>query len=393
MPNLREKTWTPTTPAQTADAQFWEDHLIDDASYEGLQEILEGGGGGGHIIQNPSGTEMPQQPVLQFTNATVTNEDGKTIVSGNGEKGDAATVAVGTVTTGAAGTNAQVTNRGTQYDAVLDFVIPRGDGVLPSGGSNGQVLYKDTSASAGGAWGDLPDSVLSVSGKTPDAQGNVDIDASDVALGSGTVETLAGSIAMIETSPATANHAVGDLIIYNGQLNLVTTAITAGSTLDGKITPTTADAEFAHSRIVTSGSMNSLTKSGIYYCTSAVTDVPLSGGGVLVIGAYNNETATATYISYVTAGAVAFGKRNASGWEWVRTPNLTAVTISGTTTSSGAIDVPVSYRNMLFVSATMTSQAGFVFRRDSSYFTVMNNDLNSAIANTAVTFTAYFLSI
>lgn len=233
MPNLRDKTWTPTTPAQTADAQFWEDHLIDDASYEGLQEILEGGGGGGHVIQNPSGTEMPQQPVLQFINATVTNGEGKTIVSGNGEKGDAATVAVGTVTTGAAGTNAQVTNSGTQYDAVLDFVIPRGaDGNgLPSGGSNGQVLYKDTSASTGGSWGDLPESVLSVSGKTPDAQGNVDIDASDVALGSGTVETLAGSIATIETSPATANHAVGEYIVYNGQLYKVTTAITAGQSL------------------------------------------------------------------------------------------------------------------------------------------------------------------
>lgn len=30
MPNLREKTWTPTTPALTEDAQFWEDHLISD---------------------------------------------------------------------------------------------------------------------------------------------------------------------------------------------------------------------------------------------------------------------------------------------------------------------------------------------------------------------------
>lgn len=263
MPNLRDKTWTPTTPAQTADAQFWEDHLIDDASYEGLQEILEGGGGGGHVIQNPSGTEMPQQPVLQFVNATVTNGDGKTIVSGNGEKGDAATVTVGTVTTGAAGTNAQVTNSGTQYDAVLDFVIPRGaDGSgsgLPSGGTNGQVLYKDTSASTGGAWGDLPDSVLSVNGETPDAQGNLElqtlplggtagqalikqsatdgdadwqtISASDVALGSGTVETLAGSIATIETSPATANHAVGEYIVYNGQLYKVTATIIAGQSL------------------------------------------------------------------------------------------------------------------------------------------------------------------
>lgn len=39
----------------------------------------------------------------------------------------AATVQVGTTTTGPAGSNASVTNSGTEYDAILDFVIPRGD--------------------------------------------------------------------------------------------------------------------------------------------------------------------------------------------------------------------------------------------------------------------------
>ena len=38
-----------------------------------------------------------------------------------------ATVEAGTTTTGAAGTNASVTNRGTQNAAIFDFVIPRGD--------------------------------------------------------------------------------------------------------------------------------------------------------------------------------------------------------------------------------------------------------------------------
>lgn len=43
-----------------------------------------------------------------------------------GDPGAAATVAVGTVTTGAAGSSASVTNVGTSLAAVLDFVIPRG---------------------------------------------------------------------------------------------------------------------------------------------------------------------------------------------------------------------------------------------------------------------------
>jgi hypothetical protein len=37
------------------------------------------------------------------------------------------TVAVGTTTTGEAGTSASVNNSGTIYDAVLDFTIPKGD--------------------------------------------------------------------------------------------------------------------------------------------------------------------------------------------------------------------------------------------------------------------------
>ena len=44
-----------------------------------------------------------------------------------GDKGDAATIAVGTTTTGAAGTNASVTNSGDEHDAVFDFTIPKGD--------------------------------------------------------------------------------------------------------------------------------------------------------------------------------------------------------------------------------------------------------------------------
>lgn len=44
-----------------------------------------------------------------------------------GPAGSSATIAVGTVTTGNAGTNAVVTNSGTSTNAVLDFTIPRGD--------------------------------------------------------------------------------------------------------------------------------------------------------------------------------------------------------------------------------------------------------------------------
>lgn len=71
------------------------------------------------------------------------------------------------------------------------------------------------------------------------------ISASDVELGNGTVEDLAGSVATIETSPATAVHAVGDFILWNGQLYTVTAAIAVGETLTvgSNITATTVGSE------------------------------------------------------------------------------------------------------------------------------------------------------
>jgi len=59
---------------------------------------------------------------------SVTTTDGGTVeVAVQAEKGDAATVTVGTTTTGNAGTNASVTNSGTTSAAVFNFTIPRGD--------------------------------------------------------------------------------------------------------------------------------------------------------------------------------------------------------------------------------------------------------------------------
>ena len=58
-------------------------------------------------IVGPAGPQGPQGPA--------------------GADGEAATITVGSTTTGAAGTNAVVQNSGTSSAAILDFVIPRGD--------------------------------------------------------------------------------------------------------------------------------------------------------------------------------------------------------------------------------------------------------------------------
>ena len=169
MPNLRGKTWDTTTPATVADAQHWEDHLISDAdmlkvagAVQTVNEVVpdengnvdvvalpEGGTTGqvltkisntsgdadwldpassGHTIEDPDGTAMTQQSVLQFLNAEVTNDsvNSKTVVDCQGEKGDAATIAVGTVTTLPYGSSATVTNSGSSSAAVFNFGIPEG---------------------------------------------------------------------------------------------------------------------------------------------------------------------------------------------------------------------------------------------------------------------------
>lgn len=65
-----------------------------------------------------------------------------------GADGSAATVSVGTTTTGQPGTNASVTNSGTSSAAVLNFTIPRGErgetGAAGTNGTNGQDGYSPT---------------------------------------------------------------------------------------------------------------------------------------------------------------------------------------------------------------------------------------------------------
>ena len=65
-----------------------------------------------------------------------------------GSDGQAATITVGTTTTGSAGTNAQVQNSGTSSAAVLDFTIPRG-----ATGADGQAATITVGSTTTGAPG------------------------------------------------------------------------------------------------------------------------------------------------------------------------------------------------------------------------------------------------
>lgn len=109
-----------------------------------------------------------------------------------GSIGAAASIAVGTVTTGAAGSSATVTNVGTSSAAVFDFSIPQGYGV-ETGGVAGDVLWKDSSTNYDTSWQPLGnkarEAVGSVSGQIT---GFVDRTSSTISFNEGTrVATIA----------------------------------------------------------------------------------------------------------------------------------------------------------------------------------------------------------
>lgn len=68
-----------------------------------------------------------------------------------GDPGEAATIQIGTVTASDPGSNPQVTNSGTEQDAVLNFVLPRGEQgpqgeTGPAVSSASDVLYSNASS-------------------------------------------------------------------------------------------------------------------------------------------------------------------------------------------------------------------------------------------------------
>lgn len=104
----------------------------------------------------------------------------------DGADGQAATVTVGSTTTGAPGSNASVTNVGSSSAAVLDFVVPRGAPGAPgadgnpgpgvaAGGSTGQVLAKASNTDYDTTWvaqsGGVPPSRQVIAGDGLDGGG------------------------------------------------------------------------------------------------------------------------------------------------------------------------------------------------------------------------------
>ena len=103
-------------------------------------------------------------------------------------------------------------------------------GALPAGGTQGQVLTKQSSTDGDADWESLPTKMDLVA--SPTSGHLLTTDANGQAVDGGmSIDDMQGNIAVIESSPATSAHAVGTYIVYNGILYKVTSAISANEQL------------------------------------------------------------------------------------------------------------------------------------------------------------------
>ena len=87
-------------------------------------------------------------PVFAFAFENIKGETGATGPAGQDGQDGMGTITIGTTTTGAAGTQASVTNSGTAQDAILNFTIPAGaDGQDGSDGADGVTPVINATAS------------------------------------------------------------------------------------------------------------------------------------------------------------------------------------------------------------------------------------------------------
>ena len=164
-----------------------------------------------------------------------------------------------------------------------------------------------------------------------------------------------------------------------------------GKVLDARQGKALNDAK-ANMAAVTTGSLNDITKSGNYYLTSNVSGKPTTEGGIYLFSslADNSVRAGIFYSPYKTdAGLNVVYSLN--GTEFVnKTFGVFSYTVSGTTSTTGAIMIPTELQGKILYGFAPTNFTGFVVQRDQSYFTVFKNDLSGPLANTSVSFIVYY---
>jgi hypothetical protein len=133
-----------------------------------------------------------------------------------GDPGTAATVAVGTTTTGAPGSNASATNVGTTSAAVLDFVIPQG--AKGDSGASASVAVGTTTTGAAGTNASVTNSGTAIAAVLDFVipQGAKGDSGASASIAVGTTTTGAPGTNASVTNSGTAGAAVFDFVVPQG---------------------------------------------------------------------------------------------------------------------------------------------------------------------------------
>jgi hypothetical protein len=127
----------------------------DGAPGKGISSIVRISGNG-----SAGSTDTYRITYTDATTQTYTVVNGSNGTNGtngtDGTNGTAATITVGTTTTGAAGTNAIVTNSGTSSAAILNFTIPRGADGSGGGSSESYTLITSTAFTSAPSFTSIP---------------------------------------------------------------------------------------------------------------------------------------------------------------------------------------------------------------------------------------------
>lgn len=228
-----------------------------------------------------------------------------------GDTGAAATVQVGNTNTGAPGTNAQVTNVGTQYNAKLNFTIPRGDkGETGSQGPQGPK-------GADGVDGYSPSATVTQEGL------NAEIEITD--KDGTTTATVPGfGVQVVDSLPATGSENViyleRDSTTVSGNPITITDAVaaplvgyeiignTTQNTLTGKnLLPATYGSETINDVVFTKNSDGSVTangtaSAGINYYTNGYTYTELQAGTYTLSDGVSSGESNDTFFTFLDGG-------------------------------------------------------------------------------------------
>lgn len=214
-----------TAPTTPANGDLWTTTAGIYARINGttVGPLGAGGGGGASITVSATAPASPTAGSLwwdsQFGNLKIYYNDGDNsqwVNAAQGTIGPAATVAVGTVTTGAAGSTVTVTNSGTSGAAVLDFTIPRGD--TGATGTAATVAAGTTTTGAAGTSASVTNSGTSSAAvfNFTIPRGDTGTAGAAATIAVGTTTTGAAGTNAAVTNSGTSSAAVFDFTVPRG---------------------------------------------------------------------------------------------------------------------------------------------------------------------------------